>query len=121
MSNFFSERLQHLLALRDWDQKDLADKTGITAATISRYITNKASPNGEYIKIIAETLNVSADYLLGLTDVMNANEGMSDMEIYTLAANNAGYEGELTEQDLDKIKLAMQIALANKTKVDNSK
>lgn len=37
---------------------------------------------------------------------------LTDEEILTLAAHRVGYKGDLTEDDLDRIKLAVKIALA---------
>ncbi|MEL7656206.1 MAG: helix-turn-helix transcriptional regulator [Bacillota bacterium] len=41
---------------------------------------------------------------------------LKEDEILTLAAHQVGHEGELTESDLDKIKLAVKIALAKDNK-----
>ncbi|MEL7656173.1 MAG: hypothetical protein AAGU75_09730, partial [Bacillota bacterium] len=44
------------------------------------------------------------------------SEGLTEEEILTLAAHQVGHTGELTESDLDKIKLAVKIALAKDNK-----
>lgn len=41
-----------------------------------------------------------------------SNEGLTDKEILTLAAHRIGYEGNLSEEELDKIRLALKIALS---------
>lgn len=58
-------RLKEALNRRHVSQKDLAQKTGLTEATISRYVNNQRGDYRGLIKICKE-LNVSADYLLGL-------------------------------------------------------
>lgn len=52
-------------------QKELADKAGITEATLSRYENNLREPKAEIIGKIAIVLGVSTDYLLGRTDIRN--------------------------------------------------
>ena len=47
-------------------QRDLAKKTHLSNATINRYITDSRIPNAQNIKIICQTLDVSADWLLGI-------------------------------------------------------
>lgn len=53
------------------NQKDLADMTGITEATISRYINGTREPKGSLLRLIADKLNVSVDYLMGMEGVNN--------------------------------------------------
>ncbi|WP_069997791.1 helix-turn-helix domain-containing protein [Cellulosilyticum sp. I15G10I2] len=70
----FRERLLEQLKKREMHQQDLADKTEITPATISRYITGKRKPSGENINRIAKELGISADYLLGITNNPTTND-----------------------------------------------
>lgn len=65
----FSRRLKQTLNDRGVNQRWLSDATGAKEATISRYIkgVNK-SPNIEILGSIAKALNVTTDYLLGLSD-----------------------------------------------------
>ena len=48
-------------------QKELAQRLGVSAATISAYECNKTTPSDEIKVMIAEMFNVSLDYLLGAT------------------------------------------------------
>ena len=50
-------------------QDQLAKAVGITRQSLSRYETNEHTPNIELIYNIAKHYEVSADYLLGLSDV----------------------------------------------------
>jgi transcriptional regulator with XRE-family HTH domain len=50
-------------------QKELASRTGLSAATISRYENNIRIYSWETLKRIALGLETNADYLLGITDV----------------------------------------------------
>lgn len=63
----FGERLAEELDKRELQQKDLAELTGITTATISRYITNQRNPSSHNAKLIANALGVSTDFLLGIS------------------------------------------------------
>jgi len=62
------ERILRLREEKEMKQKELADLVGITEASLSRYENNKRTPSGEIISKIASALEVSADYLLGLSD-----------------------------------------------------
>lgn len=53
------------------DQNELARRTGLTQATISRYVTGKSVPSGENLILLADALDISIDYLLGRTDIKN--------------------------------------------------
>ena len=44
----------------------LANKLKIHPNTLDNWLTYKTFPNGYYIKYICETLNISADWLLGI-------------------------------------------------------
>lgn len=45
-----------------------ADAFGVTRATISAWNKKDTMPKGETVRVIADTLGVSCDYLLGRTD-----------------------------------------------------
>lgn len=65
----FSQRLNDLLIDQNKTGNWLAETTGISAPRISNYIRGKESvPSALNLRNIAEALNVSSDYLLGLTD-----------------------------------------------------
>lgn len=66
--NKFGERLLKLREERKETQQQLADAIGITRQSLSRYETNERTPNIELVYNIAKHFNVSADYLLGLSD-----------------------------------------------------
>lgn len=64
----FGYRLKQALLKLDIKQRELAEKINVDETTISRYIKNRAVPTLATVAKIAEALNVSADYLLGLKD-----------------------------------------------------
>lgn len=64
------DRLKFALIKRGMDQYELADMADTSPATISHYINGKRGKKYELLVDICKTLNVSADYLLGLSDEM---------------------------------------------------
>lgn len=65
------ERIVFLREEREISQKELAEKIGITAASLSRYENNIYDPKGSIIYSLAKYLNTSTDFLLGLTPEYN--------------------------------------------------
>lgn len=63
-----SRRMKSRLYELDMTQKRLAEETGITRETINSYITGRCMMTAENVVRIAEGLQCSADYLLGLND-----------------------------------------------------
>ena len=66
------ERIVFLREEREISQKELAEKIGITAASLSRYENNIYDPKGNIIYSLTKCLNTSADFLLGLTPNYNS-------------------------------------------------
>ncbi|MBQ4447394.1 MAG: helix-turn-helix transcriptional regulator [Clostridia bacterium] len=66
----FAKRLRNELETRGVSQRWLADAADTKEATISRYVNGiNKSPDVEILVGIAKALNVTTDYLLGLTDI----------------------------------------------------
>lgn len=77
----FSERLLEAIEYRGVSQKWLADNSNTTEATISRYVNKRASPSILVIlRDIALALNVSADFLIGVTNLPQSKEQLSMQE-----------------------------------------
>ncbi|MBQ9942695.1 MAG: helix-turn-helix transcriptional regulator [Christensenellaceae bacterium] len=74
MEQGFGQRLIHAMELRGMRQKELARTTGVTEATVSRYVNEKRCPDIDFIREVVRVLKVSADYLLGFTDDMRTAE-----------------------------------------------
>ena len=68
------ENLRTIIRQRGVTQAWLAEKTDTTTATVSRYLTGIHSPRIELIARMAMALNVSVDYLLGLSESSIPNE-----------------------------------------------
>ena len=63
----FSSKLRDIIESRGVTQSWLAEKTGATEATISRYLSGVHKPNLEIVARIAQALNVSIDYIMDLS------------------------------------------------------
>lgn len=60
----FGERLKELLATREMSQRDLALRTSITEASITRYIKGERNPTTKVLQRMADALNCSVECLL---------------------------------------------------------
>lgn len=65
----FSERLSLCMKQNGLNGAELSSLSGVIAATISRYLNGLRVPTVDNIIRLADALNVSVDYLLGLHDV----------------------------------------------------
>ena len=65
---YFGLKLKQLRMNRKLTQQQLADKLGVTKATISAYETQAKHPSVEVLIQISRLFEVSSDYLLDLSD-----------------------------------------------------
>lgn len=63
-----ANRLRTAREMAGLTQEDLAKRTQLGQKQIWRYENGENDPSGNIIAALAKELNVSADYLLGLTD-----------------------------------------------------
>ena len=66
MGRNLGRRIQSLLQSQSIQQKELAERIGITEATMSRYIAGEREPKPETLANIATALHTTSDYLLGI-------------------------------------------------------
>ncbi|KRI63692.1 hypothetical protein APC20_15300, partial [Acinetobacter baumannii] len=73
--------MKKLREKRGWTQLDFAKKLGISNSVLSR-IENGEKKNVEdyLVKRLAETLEISADYLLGLPENVSNNNSLQSKE-----------------------------------------
>jgi len=71
---FDGKRLKDIRINLGFRQEDFAD-IGIQQSQISKYENNKQEPTPDTMASIAKKLNITTDYLLGITD--NPNEKLS--------------------------------------------
>lgn len=91
-------RIDNLLEERNMNQAELAEKIGITAATLSRNINGINPPKAEIVSAIADFFNVSTDYLLGRSD---NREILNNIDAFTFALY--GEVKDLTDAEKEDI------------------
>lgn len=65
MANTLGGRISELLLRQGVSQKELAERIGVTEASMSRYIKNEREPKAAIVANIATALHTTTDYLLG--------------------------------------------------------
>ncbi len=83
MNNIIGKRINAALAEKDIKQKELAKKIGVNDNVISYWCSGSRTPNTQQIIEICNVLGVSADYLLGLTDVATTDKDLQYICDYT--------------------------------------
>ena len=66
----FPRRLRMALMARDMNSADLVRATNLGGGQVSNYLNGYQEPGATRIAQMCKALNVSADFLLGLTDKM---------------------------------------------------
>ena len=64
----FKGILKNFLKENDLTQTKFAELVGIKQSQVSEWLKGKAKPSYDLLKQISMTLEISADYFLGLTD-----------------------------------------------------
>ena len=77
----FSNRLRAEREYCGYSQKEFAAKVNIAANTYNGYETGNRMPNLEVVSLLADSLKVSVDYLLGRTDIKNPSTVNLENEI----------------------------------------
>lgn len=62
------KRLKYEREKRNWSQKYVADKVGITNTVLSNYERDYRDPDTDTLRKLSDLYEVSSDYLLGRTD-----------------------------------------------------
>lgn len=76
-------RLNEILAQKEIKQKELAEHIGVTPNTVSYYLSGERCPDIEKLIEIAKYLNVTTDYLLGVSDVKSIDTELKAVCEYT--------------------------------------
>lgn len=66
--NTLGERLSFLRDNMEMTQMELAEKIGITPMTLAKYTKDLNEPRSSIIAKMAQVLNTTSDYIIGLTD-----------------------------------------------------
>lgn len=105
------------------NQKELAKRANIVEGSLSRYENDIREPKAAALIQIADALNVSTDYLLGVSDEMEVRPTLTDKtdleleEIIDkvsedLTSGNVMFDGEpATKEALDSMMKAMRMGM----------
>lgn len=92
------KKILYLREVAGMKQKELADKAGITEATLSRYENDLRQPKSDILSKIASALDTTTDYLLG-NETKKENEFLQYKEaLVTISKKN-----KISEEKLIKI------------------
>lgn len=98
----FQTRLRELMQQEGTTQKELAKVVEMRPQTVSLYVTGQSVPDINTLKKISIFFNVSADYLLGLSDVATPATDLKGVCVYTgLSEKSVENIREINNQDLD--------------------
>ena len=78
VKTIFGRRLKQALIEKNVQQKTLADALKISDKTMSSYVHGNANPTLLGLAKIAKYLNISADFLLGLSNELRPLENIDD-------------------------------------------
>jgi len=79
----FSERLRKITNEQDLSVTALSNLAGIAQPSLSMYLSGDRLPDAEVITRLCRALNVSADWLLGLSDVRTLDANARAAALYT--------------------------------------
>lgn len=85
MEEMFSDRLKRTMKERGYTQKEPAERSHLTEAAISKYLSGYRTPHLEILAGLASVLNVTTDYLLG---VENKSKAESYQLVYEMVERN---------------------------------
>lgn len=74
-SAIFPDRLRNAREYRGLNQAELAQKAGMQPSAISHFETGTRKPSFDNLRILADSLDVTTDYLLGRVDEFKALAG----------------------------------------------
>lgn len=98
----FKERFEQLCAENGKTPTAVGTELGFAKSAISRWRNSTAKPSYKTINALAEYFGVSADYLLGNTEIRNSVNNQSPDDIAKVAL--FGGDREVTEEMWNEVK-----------------
>lgn len=77
----FADRLKSRMRELDLTQSKLSGLTGIAKSSISQYLSGKNTPSAFKVKMLANALNVSPDWLSGMTEESVISEHSNNLSV----------------------------------------
>lgn len=87
-TELFRQRFKELLNSHGYTYADVEYYTGITNATVCRYVTAQRLPAMESLLVLCKHFGVSADWLMGLNDDMNEHDVPELVHLYNRASKD---------------------------------
>lgn len=88
-SDVFPERLRSAREYRGLSQGQLAEKSGLQPSAISHFETGTRKPSFDNLRLLADTLDVTTDYLLGRVAQFKALAGADTLHRHYDALQDA--------------------------------
>lgn len=99
MANTWSDKVKELMRVKNINQKELSQLSGITEASVSRYLTGERTPRMDIIINFARALGVSVEYLLD-----NSEKQQKEISAYDNIAVAIARDGNnLTAEEMNKL------------------
>lgn len=103
-------RIRNLRNELNLTQEELGKRIGQTKSNVSKYETGALEPGLDTLKVLAESFDVSLDYLMGQSDIRNPYikekypEANKALEYAIEVAKKKGYDiSNLTQEELAEI------------------
>ncbi len=110
----FTEKLQKLRKDRGFTQSELAEKVGVSCRSIQNYELGARYPKRDILNKLCCVLDTKIEYLVSSNDflgIVEAEDGISGVASARQLLDCAGAlfaGGEMSEDDKDKVMLALQ-------------
>jgi len=107
------ERLREALRRKNMRQVDLAEQTGIDKSQISSYLSGKYRPKQENLTLLAEALDVTEHWLLGIDELAESESEKHSADLRLQAYAKHIYR----ERELEKLfQLYESLSMENRRK-----
>jgi len=96
-SDVFCQRLRAAREYRGLTQGELAQRTGLQPSAVSHFETGVRKPSFDNLRLLADKLDVTTDYLLGRVDDFKALAGADELHrhYHTLRDSDRKFADEL--------------------------
>lgn len=88
-NSVFAQRLKEIMKEHSVTQQQLADELNMTRQAVSLYLNGQALPAVDKLLTIVNYFDISADYLMGRSDVKSTDENIQMICEYTGLSENA--------------------------------
>jgi transcriptional regulator with XRE-family HTH domain len=108
MPDIFAERLRTAREHRKMSQFELAEESGLQPSAVSHFETGRRSPSFANLKVLADALKVTTDYLIGRSDGMDVSNEVAGKLLRSA--------GRMSAEDLETITRMADMMAKKQTK-----